>query len=433
MGLPFNVLAVVIQLALQVTYVLLLLVSLVSLIIRLFEMLVMRTKYHYAMYVRDMFEIGLRYFGYNLKSSILQTGDFADIIYLPEKYNININGGIREGVEGLIKKQPKDQKGFFKGTFGEFVRQWKEFFNAKIIIEGNDFYFERDGFRLGAAGFLIPTLYDQESRFNYEDFKPSCFLEFSTDSSDKHTLKEYAGTTVHVMQVQKSVINQKAKLGSGSINIKFPFALAKKKTQLSVTEKALRAVYNSIQNVINALISAINAVIDLINLAVEGINKTLQVLRSLGIKIKPNIPKIKKVDKVSITDLIDNRIGMIKMESDYVQVPKVFFLGGNGKLAKEHLLTASNIFKTFHSRRLFAVENGQKPYQYILQSANDIPFNFQDFKYLLKNNAIFTAQGEGEVISLEFNPESQTANIDYKIQVQYTNNIEVKYIEPDGY
>ena len=430
---PDDIVAVIVQLVLHSAYTITLLIALVSLIIKLFEFLVQRVKYHYAMYVRDMFQIGLTYFGYNLKSSILQSGDFSDLIYLPEKNNININGGIRDGVEGLIKKQPKDQKGFFKGTFGEFVRQWKEFFNAKIIIDGNDFYFERDGFRLGAIGFEVPTLYDEERRFNFDDFKPSSFVEFSTDSSDRHTLKEYAGTTVHVMQLQKSVVNPKAKLGTGSVNIKFPFALAKRKTELSRTEKALRAFYAVAQFSGNLLVDSINHGIDLINRAIDLLKKVIKAFRIIGIKIQMPNWRIPRANRITITDLIDNRIGMIKMESDFVHVPKVFFLDGNGKLTKENLLTAANVFRTFHSRRLFAGENGQKPYQYVLQSATDIPFTFKDFKYFLKNNAIFTKLGEGEAISLDFNPETQTASIEYKIQVQYTNNIEVRYIEPDGY
>lgn len=235
------------------------------------------------------------------------------------------------------------------------------------------------------------------------------------------------------MQMQKSVVNPKAKLGTGFHSIKLPFALGKKKTELSTTEKILRELYKQTQTALNQLIEVINKSIDLVNLAVMQIKKILKALRTLGIKINPNLPKIKRVEKVSIVDLIDNRIGMLKMESDYVQVSKVLFLDNNKKLTKEHLLTAENIFRTFHSRRLFASENGSKPYQYVLQSANDIPFNFQDFKYFLKNNAIFTSLGEGEAISVEFNPETQTANIEYKIQVQYTNNIEVKYIEANGY
>lgn len=430
---PDDVIAVIIELVLHAAYTITLLVALVSLIIKLFEFLVQRVKYHYGMYVRDMFQIGLSHFGYNLKSSILQTSEFSDLIYLPEKYNININGGIRDGVEGLIKNQPRDQKGYFKGTFGELVRTFKEFFNAKIIIDGTDFYFEEDGFRLGSTGFQIPDLYDQERRFNYEDFKASYTLEFSTDSADRHTQKEYSGTLVQVMQMQKAVVNSRMRLGQGFAAIKLPFALAKQKIELSRTEKILRAFYAVAQASGNILVDGINRAIDLVNLAAKLIRSIVKAFRIIGIKIKVPDFKIKRIERITITDLIDNRIGMVKMETDYVQVPKVLFLDSNGKLTKQDVLTAGNVFRRFHSRRLFASENRRKPYQYVLQSANDIPFNFQDFKYFLKNNAIFTSLGEGEAVSVEFNPETQTANIDYKIQIQYTNNIEVKYIEPNGY
>lgn len=427
---PDDIIAVIVQLVLHSAYTITLLVALVSLIIKLFEFLVQRVKYHYAMYVRDMFEIGLSHFGYTLRSSILQTSEFSDLIYLPEKFNINVNSGIRDGVEGLIKNQPRDQKGYYKGTFGEFVREWKEFFNAKIIIDGSDFYFEYDGFILGSTGFEIPELYDQERRFNYEDFNASTTLEFSVDRSDRHTQKEYAGTLVHVMQQQKSVVNNKMRLGRGHLSITLPFALAKQKTELSRTEKILRAFYAVAQASGNLLVDGINRGIDLVNKAVSLVKAIIKAFRIIGIKLRTPDFSIPRVPRITITDLIDNRIGMIKMETDFVQVPKVFFLDSNGKLTKQDVLTAGNVFRRFHSRRLF---DGAKPYQYVLQSANDIPFNFKDFKYFLKNNAIFTRLGEGEAISIEFNPETQTANIDYKIQFQYTNNIETKYIEPNGY
>jgi len=69
----------------------------------------------------------------------------------------------------------------------------------------------------------------------------------------------------------------------------------------------------------------------------------------------------------------------------------------------------------------------------LIKEAKGIPFGFDQFKEVLKNNTIFTARGEkGEIISIELDPENQVADIEYKILKQYTNNIELQYLEPNG-
>lgn len=429
---PFAVIAVVIALAVHVAVVVGLLIAIVLLIQKFFEFIIQRTKIHYCMYVREQFEIGLKHFGLTLKSSILQ-GDYSDLILMPEKYRLYQNNGKLEGLTGLIKKNKKDQKGYYKGTFGDFILAWKDFFNAKIIIDGNLFYFEPDGFRLGGTGFEISDIYDKETEFNHQDFVSTTVLTFATDQNDKHTINEFSGTSVQVMQLPKAVVNQNMRLTGGSKTISLPCALAKRKARLSPKERIAKELFKIVQDQANIIVDLCNYAIDLINTAIQGIKKIIRVLRSIGIRNvkEPNI-KIQKISRVSITDLIQNRVGMIKMESDSVQIPKVFFLDQGGKLHKQDFLNARYIYDRFHSRRLFVSTNGRPPYQYLLRSAQNIPFTFNDFDFFLKNNAIFTKDGEGEAISLEFYPEKQTANIDYKILKQYTNNIELKYIEPDG-
>jgi hypothetical protein len=124
---------------------------------------------------------------------------------------------------------------------------------------------------------------------------------------------------------------------------------------------------------------------------------------------------------------IQNRIGMLKMESDYVNVPKLLFLS-NGKIANQEYLNARKLFEEYHTYGLFVANGANPPSQYLIKKAEGIPFSYTDFKTLLKDITIFTAEGEGEIISVEFDLEGQVADFEYKILKQYTTNIELKYI-----
>jgi hypothetical protein len=62
-----------------------------------------------------------------------------------------------------------------------------------------------------------------------------------------------------------------------------------------------------------------------------------------------------------------------------------------------------------------------------------VPFIFQDYKKIKKNNRIFTSEGESALIdSLKWNPFKQTAQINIRISKLYTNNLRLTTIEPDG-
>ncbi|MEX5502106.1 hypothetical protein, partial [Pseudomonas syringae] len=86
--------------------------------------------------------------------------------------------------------------GYFKGTFGDFIRAFKTMFNAKLVIDNSVsgspiFYFEKYNFRKSESGITIPELWGDSNKFafNYNDFKSNIKLAFMVDQQDRHTIK----------------------------------------------------------------------------------------------------------------------------------------------------------------------------------------------------------------------------------------------------
>ncbi len=437
---PFTAFSAIAKILAQIIYIIVLLAALVGLLVSLFENIIQRNKYHYGMKVADMMQIGLNYLGYTFKSSIFQNSVYKDLILLPEKYQVSTNTGILAAIEGLTKDNKKDQKGYFKGTFGEFINAFKVMFNAKLVIDNSVagqapiFYFEKYNFRKSEAGITIPELWGDSNKFsfNYNDFKSNIKLAFMVDQQDRHTVKEYAGTSVQVIQKQKAVNNRQMVLTKGYDDRTIPFALGKRKRSLSNVEQIMKGLFEVVQPPLNAIIDVVNEIINAVNEVLSFIRKVIKALSTIGINIKINIKDIPRVERLDVVNQITSRIGMLKMESDYVAVPKLLFLN-NGKIANEQYLNARYLFDEFHTYGLFVARNDFPANQYLIKDAKGIPFSFQQFKEVLKNNTIFTARGEkGEIISIELDPENQVADIDYKILKQYTTNIELQYLEPNG-
>lgn len=436
---PFTAFSAIAKILAQIIYIIVLLLALVGLLISLFENIIQRNKYHYGMKVADLMQIGLSYLGYTFRSSIFQNSIYKDLILLPEKYQVGTNTGILSAIEGLTKDNKKDQKGYYKGTFGEFINAFKVMFNAKLVIDSSGegapiFYFEKYNFRKSDSGITIPELWGDSNKFafNFNDFKSNIKLAFMVDQQDRHTIKEYTGTSVQVIQKQKAINNRQMVLTKGYDERTIPFALGKRKRSLSNTEEILKGLFEVVQPPLNAIIDVVNVIIEAVNEVISFLRKVVNALNSIGIKIKLKLKDIPKVQRLDIANQIKNRVGMLKMESDYVAVPKLLFLN-NGKIANEQYLNARFLFDTYHTYGLFVARNDFPANQYLIKDAKGIPFTFQQFKEVLKNNTIFTARGEkGEIISIELDPENQVADIDYKILKQYTNNIELQYLEPNG-
>jgi hypothetical protein len=390
------------------------------------------------MYVLDTMRICLEHLGLTLSSTILE-GDYKDMLIIPEKYNIKENNtGILANVIGNILPNKNESTSYYKGTFGDFMRAFKTFFNAKIIIDNGVLYFEKQNFQLTSAQYHLPKIRPSAYEFNGDELVSNKVISFSVDYSDRHTIQEYLGTSIQIIQTPVSIRNKKMVLIKGLDEIRLPFALGKRKTELNLIETLLDGFFNIIGEIIDVIIKVINAIIKAINGIIKAVNKVIKLLNKIGIDLGGQIPTIKNIESPHLQDLIDNRIDMMKMESDYISVPKVIMVGNNSdernnKLlpTNETLLNAKYIYDNYHYFSNFVTTNGENN-QKILKSFDGIPFTFEDYKKVRLNSKIIDYDGnQGFLISLKWNPAKQTASGRYSIKYVYTTNIKLETIEPN--
>lgn len=422
----------------RIIYIIALFVSLIGLVLRLYNMLVQPVKYHYGMYAKDLLQAGCDYLGVKFSSSILQKAPFDKLFILPEKYTLPEGTGLLSGLSGIFDTNPSGKKGFYKGTFGSLLDSLQIMFDARVIVKYDTLYFEKQDFNLGASAYEIPDTYD--SRFNYtlnwEDLKATYLISFALDSNDRNTIQEYTGTSVQVTTAPKAITNKRMVLLQGLQEVRIPFALAKRKESLNVIEQIINVFLKGIAAIVDAIITILNLIIKLLNAIIKVINALIKALRIIGLRLNFQIPTIPEIQLSGFGNLIEDRVGMMVMESDFVNTPKIMLLNSSGnarntKIGDENFtyLRARYLYETYHSYRSFLGEKGQAYYHEL----PEVPFPFEDFEKIKENKSITNYAGEeGELLSIKWNPIKQTATGRYKIYKKYTNNLIESINEPTG-
>lgn len=437
----------IIRVIAQIIQIVVLITSMVLLLVDLYNMIIQPVKYHYGMFMVDMIEKGLQHFGLKLSSSILQAAPYNETFILPEKYQLfEGNTGLYDGVTGIIKARNEDKIGYYRGTFGQLLRQAKQLFNARIIIKDGIVYFEKQDFDNPAPKFVFPDLDSVPYSYNYEDFKSNIVLSFATDINDRNTIQEYPGTSVQIFQEPKVVINQKMVLAKGLEEINFGFALGKRKTELNWVENRLETFNRIMAASTTILLQTIERAERAAEGAVKAANKAIKALKVIGInpKFNLNVPSMPSGIKAQIKQLglkaDGSRIGMLKMESDFIAVPKILIVKRNVIDRQRTLnplsttyLSAITMWNEFHYFKSFVEGRDGDHNQYKIYDFENIPFTFDDYEKVRNSNRAFTYYGDtAEIISLKWNPDSQTATGRYKVKSKYTNNLQLRSIEPDG-
>ena len=132
----------------------------------------------------------------------------------------------------------------------------------------------------------------------------------------------------------------------------------------------------------------------------------------------------------------------MKMETDYIQVPKMILIDNNSNPRNNKLLStneslqnAEYLYNEYHYFQSF-ISDPLKNFvanQFLIKNFDGIPFCFEDYEKVRLNNRIFDANGnEGELITLKWNPIEETASGTFKIRQIYTNNLKETKIVLDG-
>lgn len=436
---PLTAVSGIVKASLLAIYLVTLIASLIKLIKDIIQLLIQPVKYHACMSVKTLVEKGCQHLGLTLSSSILSSGIYSKAYIMPEKFKNPVNFDDNR-ILGFTTAQKTQQEGYYKGTFGNLLRALKEQFNAKIYIKNNVLYFDRLDANLTPPQYVLPDIYQPEYKTNADEFKANYYIVYQTDTIDKNTLQEYEGTAHQVIFNPNISQNSDLVMMKGLEEVRIPFALAKRKTDLTIPEKIVKAFLDVLSAIVNALIAALNALIIGINAVISGINSVINALDFIGININLNVQPIATISPVNLGNLIENRINMMKLETDFTSVPKIFLmdLGAQNKFNKlttgnEPYFSAKYLYDNYHYINNF-LPTADKPNgnQYIIKEFVNVPFGFQHYQQVKENNQIIVGDKTGLIESFKWNPYDQVANIRVRISTLLTNNINATYLTPSG-
>ena len=449
-----------------------LLISLIQLIITIsiFTKQILRylkspTKYKAGMYLTDLCAKGAEYFGYTFDSTILRgvkysldnTLGFDNVVLIPESYEQEVNNedgslGIQDIRNGNLLR------GYYNGTYKELLLELKSMFNAKIIIDQTNkvLRLERRDYGDVNNTYQIPPIdrTDSPYLFNADDLKSTYEVSYLKDNQDKVSLQNYLGTEIKAITTPYATRGNFLMTGE-EVKI-INFGLTTLKTDLTKQEKFIRNISIGYIAFINAPILLLRAILKGLNKIIKLFNKILKALKTVGVfKREIKIPLINvDVIKNPVQDFKDqfedDKLGMLLFETDYLSTPKLvalkdkfstFQLRGNSIEYKPHsnqrsLLNADYLYNNFHYINGFVTSPGvrdNKHNQNKIYTLTNIPFCLDEYN-LVKNNPIirdFDGK-QGEMISVKWNIYRETADITFKVNEKYTNNLQIKTVISDG-
>jgi hypothetical protein len=457
---PLDFLAAV-KLILRATYIVGLIVLLVALIERIFNLLIQPIKYHECMYIKTLCDKGAAHFGLTFESpEVLDTEEGSRLIILPKKYSNKVNtitnATGNDDILGNLNANASDSKGYYQGTFGQLLRDLKEAFNAKIVINGDKLLLVKEDYNNSAYNYQLPPVDQTQYTLNAQDLKSNYTVEFLTDINDKNTLQNYDGTITQAITRPDRTINTDMVLMTGLETRLIPFARATRKNSLTNPERIIQSiapVFDPIASTISSIAdlsldvadfilnnkiasaAALLSTVGAFNYAIIGviigeatftISDILTWFNSNIYDTGVNTQIIPRLNYTSITDkyAANNRIGMLLMENDIVDIPKVMLIdedtnnpiNTNINSNNENIINSEFLYNNFHFLRNFAI-TGSRPHgnQYKIYSASGVPFCWDDYQLLKNSNRLQDSDGrEGELISCRWNIEQ--ANSFYRIQ-----------------
>ena len=417
-----------IKIALRIAYIIGLIITFINLVKQIVDLLIQPVKYHDGMTVKNLCEIGAAHFGMTFESSILNNSDYADkLIIIPKKYAQDVNntlvGDAINQIIGNILPISTTSRGYYQGTFGQLLRDLKEVINGKIIIEGTVLKLEREDYNNSSYNYILPPVDQTQYNLNASELKSNYTVEFLTDINDKTTLINYDGTITQAITrpIKTRTINTDMVLMTGLESRNIPFARGNRKTSLTNIERILGNLLLKIDNTIDRY--------------TDKVDEALTLISSSNTSLSVGFPSLYDL-------LIGDRIGMLLMENDIIDVPKLVIIDENITIPSNTNINANNeaiintdfLYKNYHYLRNFATTgNYAGNNQHKLYSAANVPFCYDDYQLLKNSNRLQDSEGRsGELITCSWNVENQTADFEYKINESYTNNISLEIITPNG-
>lgn len=402
---------------LDIAYMVFILAALITMIFQIINNIYQFKKYKLGMQIETLFQKACASVGLNFKSSLLQGSGWT---IMPKKIVMPAPSG---NVLPTLFHRPADENvnngytyGYYEGTFKQLILDCQDYFNAAAKVVNGTLYFETVDFWNKQNAFKLPNTappgwtYNQPEPHgtNASKLPLNYFIQYQLDEQDQTTYDRYAGTSVQVKMLPKTVRVAQNQLGKGLRNVQLNFARATRKDWMSEVELYINTIISDFGKLGVFIIKAISKLVNLIH--------------------KGTIPSTS-----SLTSLSNSRIGWLELSQDYTGVPKIFKgvastspfpsppNGGDWLIDPNNAGITSAIFllQTYHGVNLATRGN-----QYFLYKNKKIPLCCTDFVTLTTNNILVTADNQkGKFSRILWNPHKETAFVDYGVQKNWTNNL----------
>jgi hypothetical protein len=390
------------QIALEIIYAIALIGYLTILIIDFVRMIVEPVRFTRGIRLQKLLEKGSSYLGYNYNTTISEIFD-NHIVLIPSKNSVDEDNNAikqRSGItifqNGLGIPNARD----FGYTFGEILQLVNKTFNAKIGIKNGSIEQHplNSAWWVQQSSYQMPDVLLESKKYNTDELSSNFLVSFTPDPQDKNVLQNYKGTSYEVITTPITTSNIKNVTLKGLNEIEIPYALGIRKTKS-----------NFIEDILDDLIGISQDLTDQIN-SITPANQT-------------QLPNI------------SGRIGSVKFETDFLNVPKMLYLNPNNQLYLNYqdLWSAKVLWDKYYSKNSFVGLAFTNTNQWIIHEGVKIPFGFDDFLKLIDNSYFYDNNGNvAQVTKIEWNVSQDFAIVDFRVNQVYTKNLQETFIEVGG-
>lgn len=384
--------------ALDVVYAGLLIISLISMLKDFIRMIIQPIKYTRCMRLKKLLEIGSAHLGYTYNSTITEI--MTDkIILIPSKDSIDEEANAEKQLAGILIYNAGN--GFpnardYGYTFGEILALVNKTFNAKIGIKNGVIqqHSLNSSWWIQQSTYQMPPILLETIKYNTDELTSNVLLTFTPDAMDKNVIENYKGTSYEVITTPITTPDIKRVLLKGLDEVEIPYALGIRKNQSNFIEQTLDTLIGIVSDLADAI---------------------AQVLPF-----------------VDSPPAVTSRVGVLKMETDFLNVPKMLYVLNDNKLPFNYhaLWSAKHLYNRYHIQKSFVGNNFVDANQYEIYQGVRIPFGFTDFLSLIDNSYFYDIDGNtSQVTKIQWNVSNDYAIVDFKVQKLFTKNLQETFIE----
>lgn len=406
---PFTTAVAVAKIVIYLIYLTVVVIAIIKLVQLFIDCIFQFAKYKKGMYIRTLFQKGCAHLGITTFSSSIVNNvnsDYYNAATIPKKIQQYDIGSFTSFKRPVDEAGSTTAYGYEDGTFGEFCKRMENLFKAKCRLLNGVFYFEREDSYNNQSSVILPDLdllgvNNGTYQYNTGELVANYYASYQIDSTEWNTMDDFGGTNAQMMATPTVINNPKNNLLRGLTRVDFYYALAKRKEQLTVVEKALNAIINGVGLFANTIINIINAI------------------GSINI---PTLP----------TNILNNRIGWLLLSADYFNTPKFLVLDSANKVDVNNrsLTSAETMLNSFHYT-CFPLTN-----QWLVYTGWEIPFCCEDYIALLNNNMATTFDGRvAKFTNVRWQIGTKIATVDFKVRPTnnvYTTNITQVILTDNG-